>query len=513
MKHTNTPPLADTPLILVLPGNGTIDKPLCNNKNRFLSGTANFAARDGYNVISAAYASNAETTQTILHYMDGTMGARPQGYSWSKDTQDLIDHLIRPNVPDMHDCTNEDRATRLMACFRTFRNIKIFSNSYGGLVTRQINNGLNSLMDIKGYTDEEKSFLIPQITTMGVATICHAEAESRSDIPQMTSVTLKALNDERLYDMYSAFGKRELALEYQLSPEKPHGFLQFGPNQIGFYAAHNPQKVNLSSPAYSHHITSYLPDNDRENPFCIVYDTFWDAITTQNATWCLHQTGLSSTTPPSEQWTRVQARFDQPIISLINHAQQSPDFTALVDCSLDDGPIIPYIRERKQAPTPFAAEINKGPRKKDLAQEMNRDQPKAEMAEYLLRGQFEPFGQDKYRIGIPSKWANEQNADHLTELSMMLFHTKSEGAYSGWYGRDEVSGTHDILRLNWRGVSYPRYLVVDAKVYDTIIQPFQHQWRNNDDQEDIMSIRRRIYAQSQLPQAQQPSPAALPKPL
>lgn len=490
----------DDRIIIILPGSNVKNDILDTRKNKYISGTARVVTMSGYRLMPVAYSSYTEISRTNVNYYGQRKHNDPPEFSWNRDVQDIVDHLIRPRIPDIHDQDGDERAASLMQCFRSFRNIKVFGNSYGGIMVQQMNHAMNALMAIKGYDADETGFLLPQIMTAGVATICHAENESHKTIPKMSAVGIKAFNDAFLVDEYDVLGDREEKLAVNLLDDKKYGMIRFGSNQIGFYGVHNIDPNDSAFFRNSHALLTYLPHRkpddtsapQTETPFEVFFRNTWSAITTQDAAFCMQHAGILDGMPPSIQWQRVQQSFAHPMQMVLDHAAQSTEFTTLMDQTFVDDRNLEDAGNTLPTP-PYAEHYRRNINTNDLRREINNRVPEP-IIDYLMNNNFEPFGQNHYRLGIPSVWANEDGCDDIKEASMVLFRTKATGSSKGWYGTDHLSGDHDICALSYRGVSIPRYLVVEKKVYENMIKPFQHEWQQNPD-EDIMSIARRVHNQ------------------
>jgi hypothetical protein len=190
--HVTSPPdLLREPSILLLPSNSAVNQ-IDAPANRQISGQLKYFYKDGYRHFGLAYSDMSSFAHSYAAYHE----ANERG--WSNDAQDLVEQLIAPNIPSVNNRTGDDRAAQLIDCFYRFRNLKICSHSYGGMMASQLGNAVNAFMDNQGYKPDEKALLIPQIMVLNIAGITSSANEITKNNPTFTVCDLKSLNDTTL---------------------------------------------------------------------------------------------------------------------------------------------------------------------------------------------------------------------------------------------------------------------------------------------------------------------------
>ena len=490
------PDLAQEPAIIVLPGNGTINT-MTAERNQFMSGTVKYAQAPGYRIYGIAYSARQETDRTKDEYNshDKTRKSPPEkdhAHGWSPDAQDILEKIIQPNIPVLHDLSSEDRAEALIDCFHRFRNLKIFGNCYGGIVSANLNNGLNSLMRIHGFSPEECGTLIPQIMYMGVAGITNTRTELEKNIPAMTSFDLKALNDDRLMNMYDAFSDIEYHIQDKATAPTDRATMQYDHNNIVFYAFHHPEKLGQDSSLHgrmSHSINTYLDTRSDmpalADPFAVVHQTIWYAMTNHQSTRALREQITDAGQNNLERWQFVQERFGHPLNEIFLAANHNPAFHDLMGqakhYSTRNFPQL--STQATTAPPVFAADINY-PINYNALKNALSSRADPQIVDFLLKTPFSPRGDGYYQAGVPSWLSSPENTEKINDVSRTLFRT----TISELYAKQENYGHHDTTILHYRDVDYLRYFAVDAQTYETRVKPLQERWQQNNTGQDLMSL-------------------------
>lgn len=477
------PDLMREPTIIILPGGATINK-IDNQQNRNISGTAKYGHAADYKIYGMTYSSSEEFNRSVLDYIDRT---EPKTLGWSNDVQDLLEKIIQPNLPLLHDLAGEDRASALIDCFHSFRNLKIFGYSHGGLMTAHFNNGLNSMMEINGFLPEECTFLIPQIMAMNVASIDNIGKEGQKNIPAISCYEIKALNDTRLADMFDTFSHVEETIEKNIKDDQSFAKVAYGDNQICFYANHHPDKMGPFASRYdqtSHDIATYLDKNTdlatMNDPFPIIHDVIWQVMT--DTRHIPRHTNVEQNR--TEQWQFIQDHYRNPMQEILSKAEQNPDYRDCMTCTrqykTDDG-----LEQQLQPETSpdFSVSLKYPINYHDLSRELSyrTDQ---KIVDFLLSAPFVARGDGYYKTGLPDWLSSPKKEDNLNQTSRILFNTCS----SKFYADRSKQGRHETTKLCYRGIEYMRYLAVDAENYHTRVIPLQQRWQQNTEKQNLMSI-------------------------
>ena len=322
--HVTSPPdLLQEPSILLLPSNGAVNQ-IDASANRQISGQLKYFHQDGYRHFGLAYSDMS----SFAHFYTAYHGANERG--WSNDAQDLVEQLIAPNIPSVNSRTGDDRAAQLIDCFYRFRNLKICSHSYGGMMASQLGNAVNAVMDIQGYQPDEKALLIPQIMVLNIAAITNSTHEITKNNPTFTVCDLKSLNDTTLRLADNALSLIEEHVEDYLGWKTPLAVVRYHEHQTGFYIKHAPGKIAIKQ---SHAMPTYLATHPKvaaeQDPFPFIYPALWESMTDLYCHTGLIRTVEQAGLEKQAQWAWIIATQASPSSMIIDRAQQDEKFAQI----------------------------------------------------------------------------------------------------------------------------------------------------------------------------------------
>jgi hypothetical protein len=327
---TSAPNLKTQPTILVLPGSGSINN-INRKRNENVSGTMRYVQHQEYMLLGSAYSSTTEVERTTKEY------TQTDTLSWSSDIQDIVEDILAPNIPHLNIFSGEERAARLVDTFMALRNLKLFSNSHGGLAHSHLNNALNSLMEIRGFSKEEKSFLIPQIMHLGVAEIDSVKHEAQKGIPLTMSFAIKAFDDDILDD-YGGFS--EVESEIRLRTDGKPAMLRHGDNRLTLYANHPAKKLDNYGYRHKkcpHNIKTYLDAQDdvasEDDLFPNAFKAMWNSMTDLNFSLGMQDIVGNCEITAIEQWRFLNQHYGNPLQEILEHAQAKHEFSTIINKS------------------------------------------------------------------------------------------------------------------------------------------------------------------------------------
>ena len=443
-RVTTAPVLAQEPVLVVLPARDVINH-IHPGRNAELSGTAKFAPAPGYRVLGLAYSS----TTALEHHVDLYQQSGPFS-GWSPDIDDVMQTIIAPNVADLAPLSSSARYQALIDCFYGFRNLKLFSFSYGGIAQSDFNNALNFLLIDRGFTATERAFLIPQIMHFGVAGVGNSLTEAQKNLLATTSVMVRALNDRRIADYFKGFSTIEQQIDQQLTDAQKLAGFRYHDNQLCFYTHHHPEKTRQMPDAPPRpdlarfhslvtHLTPKASLTGQDDPFPIIHRAIWSAMIGHHAA----AIPLPPETSPASRWQWLQDHFAHPLNAVLDTAKEQADCAALFDNLVMADVTLP---PRADIAPIFATNAQIPLDHTKLADEISR-RIDPDLADWLLRANI-----DDVRDAL----ANPATATKISHAWQILW-------------------GHDIP-------------IPDPEIWQNNIIPLQRAWLNNTQHEDMMSI-------------------------